>query len=199
MRENRKFRESCLVVASHNKGKVAEMYDLFKNLVPKLISAAELNLEEPEETGISFAENAEIKALAAAKSSSLPAVADDSGLVVPALGGEPGIYSARWGGDDRNFDLAMERVNGELSNKSSREAHFVSSLSLAWPDGCLETVEGRVFGQLVWPPRGDRGFGYDSMFQAEGYKITFGEMDPVEKHKISHRSEAFDKIKKTCF
>ena len=101
--------------------------------------------------------------------------------------------------DDRNFDLAMERVNNELSNKSNREAHFVSSLSLAWPDGCLETVEGRVFGQLVWPPRGDRGFGYDSMFQAEGYKITFGEMDPVEKHKISHRSEAFDKIKKTCF
>ena len=199
MTENRKFTESCLVVASHNKGKVAEMYDLFKNLVPKLISAAELNLEEPEETGISFAENAEIKALAASKSSNLPALADDSGLVVPALGGEPGIYSARWGGDDRNFDLAMERVNRELSNKSSREAHFVSSLSLAWPDGCLQTVEGKVFGHLVWPPKGDRGFGYDPMFRAEGYSITFGEMDPVEKHKISHRAEAFDKIKKTCF
>ncbi len=197
--ENRKFRESCLVIASHNKGKVAEMYDLFKNLVPKLISATELNLEEPEETGISFAENAEIKARAASKSSNLPAVADDSGLVVPALGGDPGIYSARWGGDDRNFELAMERVNRELSNKSSREAHFVSSLSLAWPDGYLETVEGRVFGQLVWPPKGDRGFGYDPMFQAEGYTITFGEMDPAEKHKISHRAEAFDKIRKTCF
>ena len=199
MTGNRKFRESCLVLASHNKGKVAEMYDLFKNLVPKLISAADLNVEEPEETGISFAENAEIKARAASKSSNLPAVADDSGLVVPALGGQPGIYSARWGGDDRNFDLAMERVNRELSNKSSREAHFVCSLSLAWPDGCLETVEGRVFGELVWPPKGDRGFGYDSMFQAEGYTITFGEMDPEEKHKISHRAEAFEKIKKTCF
>ena len=114
---NRKFKESCLVVASHNKGKVAEMYDLFKNLVPKLISAAELNLEEPEETGISFAENAEIKALAAAKSSSLPAVADDSGLVVPALGGEPGIYSARWGGKNLDFNKAIKRVYKELKKK----------------------------------------------------------------------------------
>ena len=119
--------------------------------------------------------------------------------MVPALGGEPGIYSARWGGDDRNFDLAMERVNRELSNKSNREAHFVCSLSLAWPDGWLQTVEGRVSGELVWPPKGDRGFGYDSMFRAEGYTITFGEMDPLEKHKISHRAEAFKKLKKTCF
>ncbi len=196
---NRKFRETCLVIASHNMGKVAEMYDLFNNLVPKLISAAELNLEEPEETGSSFAENAEIKSLAASKSSNLPALADDSGLVVPALGGDPGIYSARWGGEDRNFDLAMERVNRELTNKLSREAHFVCALSLAWPDGYLETVEGRVFGELVWPPKGNRGFGYDSMFQAEGHTITFGEMDPVEKHKISHRAEAFDKIKRTFF
>tara|TARA_B100000686_G_scaffold12645_1_gene12199 strand:- start:1342 stop:1941 length:600 start_codon:yes stop_codon:yes gene_type:complete len=196
---NRKFRETCLVVASHNEGKVREMCDLFKNLVPKLISAAELNLDEPDETGISFAENAEIKALAASKSSNLPSLADDSGLVVPALGGEPGIYSARWGGDDRNFDLAMERVNRELSNKSNREAHFVCSLSLAWPDDHLVTVEGRVFGQLVWPPKGDRGFGYDPIFKADGYKITFGEMDPAAKHKISHRADAFDKLMKICF
>lgn len=194
----RHFAETELIVASHNAGKVREISDLLAPYDIAIRSAASLGLPEPEETGASFVENAELKALAAVEASQKPALADDSGLVVPALGGQPGIYSARWGGPDRDFGLAMERVNAELG-QGDRKAHFVAVLSLAWPDGHVESFEGKVYGRLVWPPRGDKGFGYDPMFQACGQTITFGEMEPALKHGMSHRAEAFKQLIHACF
>ncbi|HSD35602.1 MAG TPA: RdgB/HAM1 family non-canonical purine NTP pyrophosphatase [Alphaproteobacteria bacterium] len=188
-----------LVVASHNPGKVREIGDLLRPFGFKAVPAAELGLPEPEETGFSFAENAELKARAAARVARLPALADDSGLVVPALGGAPGIHSARWAGPQKDFTLAMERVHKELGAKLDLRAHFVCALALAWPDGHVEVFEGRVDGTLVWPPRGTRGFGYDPMFLPEGGAQTFGEMEPAAKHQVSHRARAFAKLMAACF
>jgi XTP/dITP diphosphohydrolase len=195
----RKFDGDTLVVASHNQGKVREIAVLLGPYVGHFRSAAELGLAEPEETGDTFIANAELKARAAATASGLIALSDDSGLVVPALGGQPGIYSARWAGPGRDFRVAMERVNRELGPDGDRSAYFVSALTLAWPDGHCESVEGRVYGRLVWPVRGERGFGYDPMFAPDGFDITFGEMDPDDKHRISHRADAFRQLVERCF
>lgn len=187
-----------LVVASHNPGKVREIEALLAPRGVATVGAAALGLPEPEETGATFEENAALKAHAAAGASGLPALSDDSGLVVPALGGAPGIYSARWAGPEKDFRSAMERVRRELGDRD-RAAHFVAVLALAWPDGEVGTFRGEAHGRLVWPPRGDRGFGYDPIFVADGYDITFGEMDPDEKHRISHRARAFEKLVQECF
>jgi len=181
-----------LVIASHNPGKLREIAELLSPHGIETVSARSLDLLEPEETGQSFAENAAIKALAAATGAGLPALADDSGLVVPALGGRPGIRSARWAGPGKDFGLAMARVERELSGQRDRSAHFVCALCLAWPDGGHEIFEGRVDGQLVWPPRGRQGFGYDPIFQPQGHDMTFGEMEPRAKHAMSHRARAFE-------
>jgi XTP/dITP diphosphohydrolase len=208
----RKLTPGKLVIASHNQGKVREMRDLLGpyGIVP--VSAAELDLPEPDETGVTFIDNADLKARAAADLSGLPALADDSGLCVEALGDRPGIFSARWAlvdprvdpaadpGDlqgERDFGRAMRRVQDELEAlgpEASRDAHFVCALAVCWPDGHSEWFEGRVDGKLVWPPRGANGFGYDPMFVAAGREATFGEMDPAEKHAISHRADAFRKL-----
>jgi XTP/dITP diphosphohydrolase len=195
----RRFSGSTLVIASHNEGKVTEFGVLLAPYGVKLLSAAELGLPEPEETGDSFRANAELKARAAAESSGFPALADDSGLAVTALDGAPGIYSARWGGENRDFAFAMSRVQDALVNETDRSAHFIAALSLCWPDGHCETVEGRVDGALVWPARGSRGFGYDPMFVPTGHNLTFGEMEPEAKEAISHRADAFAKLVKNCF
>src|SRR3954451_1353429 len=187
-----------LVVASHNSGKVVEIEALLKPFGVATIGAASLGLPEPEETGATFEDNAALKARAAAEASGLVALADDSGLVVPALGGAPGIYSARWAGPDKDFSRAMERVKQELGDRD-RRAHFVAVLALAWPDGVTACFRGEVHGRLVWPPRGERGFGYDPIFVLDGYDMTFGEIDPDEKHRISHRARAFEKLVTECF
>jgi XTP/dITP diphosphohydrolase len=188
-----------LVVASHNPGKVREIGDLLRPFGFETLAASELGLSEPEETGATFLANAELKARAAALAANLPALADDSGLVAPALGGAPGIYSARWAGPAKDFRMAMERVQGELGGSADRRAHFICALALAWPDGHVESFEGRVDGTLVWPPRGTRGFGYDPMFLPEGGTLTFGELEPEAKHKISHRARAFAQLTQHCF
>jgi XTP/dITP diphosphohydrolase len=195
----RRFEGDTLVIASHNSGKVAEIRDLLGGYVSKMVSAAELALPEPEETGTSFIANAELKARAAAAAAKLPALADDSGLAVAALSGAPGIYSARWAGPEKDFTKAMRRIADELRGKQDRRATFVCALSLCWPDGHCETVEGTVSGTLVWPPRGDKGFGYDPMFIPDGHGETFGEIDPAVKHAISHRADAFRKLVETVF
>lgn len=183
-----------LVLASHNPGKLREIAALLEPLGVAVLSAGEAGVAEPEETGATFAENAELKARVSAEQAGLPALADDSGLAVRALGGQPGIYSARWAGPDKDFGLAMEKVNAELGDSEDRRAEFVCALCLAWPGGEARIHEGRVAGTLVWPPRGERGFGYDPIFIPDGYDITFGEMDPDEKHRISHRARAFEKL-----
>ncbi|MFN3230759.1 MAG: RdgB/HAM1 family non-canonical purine NTP pyrophosphatase [Alphaproteobacteria bacterium] len=195
----RRFAGGTLVVASHNPGKVREIGDLLRPLGVKAVSAGKLGLDEPEETGTTFIANAELKALAAASAADLPALADDSGLVVHALGGDPGIYSARWAGPGKDFSVAMEKVEAALEGKDDRSAHFTCALSLAWPDGHVDSFEGYVHGALVWPPRGDKGFGYDPVFVANGHDITFGEMDPDRKHAISHRADAFRQLLDACF
>lgn len=183
-----------IVIASHNAGKVREIAELLNPLGLAVVSAGELALEEPEETGDSFAANAELKARFVADASGLPALSDDSGLVVPALDGAPGIHSARWAGPERHFGLAMEKVEQALVGKSDRSAYFVCALCLAFPRGSAEVFEGRIDGTLVWPPRGDKGFGYDPVFCPEGHDITFGEMEPADKHAMSHRARAFAKL-----
>ena len=197
----RRFTGARLVVASHNAGKVREIGDLLAPFDVAISSAAARGLPEPEETGTSFAENAELKARAAAASTGEPALADDSGLVVPALGGAPGIHSARWAKTAQGRDLvaAMVRLEATLGAGGDRRAHFAAALSLAWPDGHCETFEGRVDGRLGFPPRGGRGFGYDPVFIPNGHEETFGEMDPAEKHAISHRADAFAKLVAACF
>jgi XTP/dITP diphosphohydrolase len=194
---SRRLAGGKLVIASHNAGKVREIGELLAPFRIEAISAGALGLPEPEETGTTFIANAELKARASAEGAKLPALADDSGLVVPALGGAPGIYSARWAGATKDFDAAMRRVHDELGGKD-RAAHFVAVLSLCWPDGHCESFEGRVDGTLVWPPRGDKGFGYDPMFLPDGRCETFGEMDQSKKHDISHRADAFHKLVKAC-
>lgn len=194
----RLFNEPELIIATHNPGKLREIAQLFEPFGVQAISAGELGLPEPMEDGLTFIANAEVKARAAVEGSDKPAVSDDSGLVVPALGGDPGIYSARWAGPGKNFNVAMKRVQDELGNKD-RGAYFVAALALAWPDGHIEMFEGTVHGTLVWPPRGDLGFGYDPMFQPNGYDITFGEFEPSAKHAISHRADAFNQLVAACF
>ena len=195
----RRFAGGRLVVATHNRGKLAEIADLLAPFPVEVVSAAALGLPEPAETEETFIGNARIKAHAAAAASGLPALADDSGLAVPALGGVPGIYSARWAGPRKDFGIAMDRVQRELGDAGDRRAQFVCALALAWPDGHVEVFEGRVDGTLVWPPRGTHGFGYDPIFRPEGSDRTFGEMVPEEKHKISHRALAFAKLMAACF
>ena len=194
----RLFDEPELIIATHNPGKLREIAQLFEPFGVKALSAGELGLPEPMEDGLTFTANAEVKARAAVEGSDKPAVSDDSGLVVPALGGDPGIYSARWAGPDKNFNVAMQRIQNELGNKD-RGAYFVAALALAWPDGHIEMFEGMVHGTLVWPPRGDLGFGYDPIFQPDGYDITFGEFEPSAKHAISHRADAFNQMVAACF
>jgi XTP/dITP diphosphohydrolase len=199
-----------LVIATHNPGKLAEMRELLAPYGIDAISAGELKLPEPDETGMSFRENARIKAEAAATASRLPAFSDDSGLAVDALDGAPGIYSARWAGPDKNFPRAMETIEQKLGEHGAttperRKAQFVSALCVAWPDGHAEEFEARVDGTLVWPPRGDQGFGYDPMFLPDGHTRTFGEMPSEEKHGLpphgkglSHRARAFVKLAEAC-
>ncbi len=186
-----------LVIASHNAGKVREIAELLAPYGIKGMAAALLGLPEPEETGDTFLANAELKAHAAARSG-LPALADDSGLAVAALDGAPGIYSARWAGPDRDFSRAMAAVQERLGDRP-RAAAFVAALALAWPDGHVESFEGRVEGRLVWPPRGERGFGYDPIFVPDGHDETFGEMAPEAKSQISHRARAFAELAAACF
>ncbi len=196
-------RGTKLVVASHNKGKVWEIHELLAPYGLDAISAGDLGLLEPEETEPTFEGNAKLKAVAAANGANLPALADDSGLEVECLGGAPGIYSARWAGPGKDFGLAMKKVGEEITARHGwsapgPRANFISVLCLAWPSGETEMFEGRVFGHLVWPPRGGNGFGYDPMFVADGQTKTFGEMAPAEKYAISHRTRAFAKFKAEC-
>ena len=199
-----------LVIATHNAGKLKEMRELLAPYGVSAVSAGELGLAEPEETGTTFRDNARIKALAAATIANLPAFADDSGLAVDAINGAPGIYSARWAGEARDFNHAMRKVEEELlasgaTTASQRTAHFVSALCVAWPDGHLEEFEARVDGTLIWPQRGTAGFGYDPMFLPDGHDRTFGEMSAEEKHGLpphgrglSHRARAFLKLAAAC-
>jgi XTP/dITP diphosphohydrolase len=199
-----------LVIATHNPGKLAEMRELLAPYGIDATSAVDLGLDEPDETGMSFRDNARIKAEAAAKASGLPAFADDSGLAVDALDDAPGIHSARWAGPDRDFHRAMETIEEKLRERGAttpdrRKAHFVSALCVAWPDGHVEEFEARVAGTLVWPPRGDKGFGYDPIFLPDGHERTFGEMPSGEKHGLpphgrglSHRARAFLKLAEAC-
>lgn len=196
---SRRFADGDLIIASHNPGKVREIDDLLRPFQVTVQSAGALGLPEPEETGTTFEANAELKALASARGSGKPALADDSGLCVVALNGDPGIYSARWAGPTKDFALAMRKVEDALAGKADRRGFFVAALSLAWPDGHVETFRGEVHGTLVWPPRGTRGFGYDPIFLPEGGTQTFGEMDPAAKHAISHRAIAFRKLIAACF
>lgn len=199
-----------LVIATHNPGKLAEMRELLAPYGIEAVSAGELGLSEPDETGTDFRSNAAIKAIAAAQAARLPAFADDSGIVVDALDGAPGIYSARWAGPSKDFNAAMAQIERLLQERGAitpdrRRAHFVSALCVAWPDDHLEQVEARVDGTLVWPPRGTAGFGYDPMFLPDGHNRTFGEMESIEKHGLpplglglSHRARAFVKLAEAC-
>lgn len=186
-----------LIAATHNKGKVKELKDLFEPAGLEVVSAIDLDLPEPDETEMTFTGNALLKARAAAKATGAPALSDDSGLAVEALGGQPGIFSARWAGEPRDFMKAMQKVETELQaiGTGDRRAKFVCALAVVWPDGHEEVFEGEVHGDLVWPPRGNHGFGYDPMFVADGETDTFGEMDPKRKHAMSHRADAFEKLK----
>ena len=187
-----------LVIASHNEGKVREIRELLAPYGLNVIGAAQLGLPEPEETGSTFAENAKLKAEAASSASGLPALADDSGLSVAALDGAPGIYSARWSGPKKDFRIAMQRVEKEMigSSNPDKRAHFVCVLALSAPGAETETFEGRAYGTIDFPPRGQFGFGYDPIFMPEGHRFTFAEMDPHAKHAISHRAKAFEKFVK---
>ena len=182
-----------LVIASHNANKVKEIGEMIAPLSIAVKSADELDIPEPEETGETFAANSELKAYHAAESCGLPSLADDSGLVVPALGGAPGIYSARWAGPNKDFHAAFARIQNELGDKPA-DAYFICDLCLCMPDGKVSHFEGRVDGKLTFPPRGDKGFGYDPIFIPARYIVTFGEMDAIRKNAISHRSRAFAKF-----
>ncbi|MFK4793418.1 RdgB/HAM1 family non-canonical purine NTP pyrophosphatase [Sphingobium sp. ZW T5_29] len=198
----RKLGPGKLVIASHNPGKVREIGELLARFGIETVSAAELDLPEPDETGTTFIANAELKAMQAADLSGLPALADDSGLCVEALNGDPGIFSARWAGEDKDFGLAMQLVWDAIEAKGpdvGHDAHFVCALALAWPDGHVEVFEGRVDGTISWPPRGTKGFGYDAIFQPNGHTVSFGEMEPEQKHAMSHRADAFAQMVAAVF
>jgi len=185
-----------LVIASHNEGKVRELAKLFAPFGIDCISAASLDLPEPEETGATFADNANLKAGAAAKAAGMLALSDDSGLEVAALNGAPGVHSARWGGPERDFGCGMKRIHRELEAKgvTTPRANFICALALAAPDGTARAFEGKVFGTLIWPPRGTKGFGYDPIFVPDGYNATFGEMERELKNRLSHRTRAFEQL-----
>ena len=193
-----------LVVASHNPGKLREIADLVGPYGLDAVSAGAMSVSAPEETETTFAGNARLKALHSARATGLPALSDDSGLEVAVLGGDPGVYSARWAGSSKDFALAMRKVHDAIAAKRGWEeiggprANFTAALCLAWPDGEAEVFEGKVFGRLVWPPRGSKGFGYDPMFLADGETETFGEMAPAAKHAISHRARAFKLFVEAC-
>ena len=194
-----KLPQDKIVVASHNPGKVREIADLLRPLGIETVSAGELDLPEPEETETTFEGNALLKAEAAAAASGLAALSDDSGLCVDTLGGAPGIFSARWAGPSKDFSIAMQKVEHELRDRyalspNQRQAHFVCALCLAIPGQEPRVYRGEVHGVMVWPPRGEKGFGYDPVFQPEGHQITFGEMDPDAKHAMSHRARAFAQL-----
>ncbi len=182
------------VVATHNPGKLREIADLLRPYAIEAVSAGALGLPEPAEDAPDFVGNARIKALAAAIASGLPALADDSGFCVAALEGAPGVHSARWAGPSKDFAAAMSQVHAQMGDTAEHRAWFVAALCLAWPDGHTETFVGRVDGETVWPPRGMHGFGYDPMFVPRGSKLTFGEMEPADKHALSHRARAFEQL-----
>jgi len=209
-RATRHFDGEALVLATHNKGKLREIAELLAPFQVRVTAAGEHGLPEPEETGTTFIENAILKARAAAGPTGLPALADDSGLAVAGLNGDPGLYSARWAGPEKDFGFAMARVERELVEReladreratgtTDRRAAFLCALALAWPDGHVESFEGRIEGVLVFPPRGTLGFGYDPIFIPDGYRQTFGEMDPAVKHRIGHRAIAFNRLVEACF
>ncbi|MEP0234884.1 RdgB/HAM1 family non-canonical purine NTP pyrophosphatase [Roseibium sp.] len=207
---HRKLEPGRLVVASHNKGKIREINELLAPYGFDVVSAGDLDLPEPEETGTTFEANAELKAVASAEASGLPSLADDSGFCVEILDGDPGIYSARWAGPDKDFAMAMRNVEEKMQQKGAvnpdqRRGSFVAVLCLAWPDGHKEFFRGEVEGQIVWPPRGEKGFGYDPVFQPDGHERTFGEMTSDEKHgwsktepALSHRARAFQLFSNAC-
>ncbi len=195
----RHFTQQKLVIASHNPGKVREIGELLVPFGADVISAGDLDLPEPDETGLTFVANAELKARASMEGAGLAALADDSGLCVNALGGEPGLYSARWAGPSKDFNIAMAAVHEKLQGFEDKSAYFICVLALAWPDGHVETFEGRINGQIVEPARGLNGFGYDPIFIPNGYNITFGEFDPEVKTAIAHRAIAFNQLVKACF
>ena len=198
---SRQLLEDSLIVASHNQGKVREIGDMLSPWAITVSSASGLGLPEPEETETTYKGNATLKALAAAQAAGLPALADDSGFEVEAINNAPGLYSARWAGPNKDFNAAMEKVHEAVmaSGSDDRRCRFVCALSLAWPDGHHETVEGRIEGHMVWPPRGDLGFGYDPIFEPLGHDKTFAEVDPEWKHSVSHRAVAFATLIEMCF
>ena len=199
--KNRIFNGTKLVIASHNKGKIKEIKDLLDPLKIKIFSADELNIDEPDENGLSFEENAIIKSSFVSKKSGIPSLSDDSGICFPDLNDSPGIYSARWAGKNKDFHIAMLKIYNGLkkTKKPVNKCSFVCSLSLSWPDGHNITVSGKVEGTFSWPPKGNKGFGYDPIFKPLGHNLTFAEMEPNFKHSISHRSIAFEKLIKLCF
>jgi XTP/dITP diphosphohydrolase len=198
----RLFEEPKLLIATHNQGKLREIATVLGPLQILTVSAASLNLEEPEETGATFIENAKLKALAGMKATGLPCLADDSGLVIPALDGQPGIYSARWArtpDGTTDFSQAINRIAEEMVDKQDYSAHFVCALTLVWPDGFDITIEGKAYGHLTFPPQGNKGFGYDPIFIPEGHSITYAQMTPEQKQRISHRAIAIQKMIREYF
>ena len=195
------FNDNRIVIASHNKGKIKEIMVMLKPLKIEVLSAGDFNLKEPIEDGFSFEENALIKSSYVCKNSGIPSLSDDSGICFRDLNNEPGVYSARWAGQDKNFNLAMSKINDSIKNVKtpSYDCFFVCALSLSWPNGDNVTVTGKIDGKFSWPPKGNSGFGYDPIFKPLGYEDTFGEMDPEFKHSISHRALAFKKLKSLCF
>ena len=194
----KKIDNEKIIIASHNEGKVSEIKDLLKNYNLNIISSSELGIDEPEENGSSFEENALIKSSTTSKLSKTISISDDSGLCVNSLNGDPGIYSARWAGPDKDFLYAANKINKSLIEKESKDlsAYFICVLAVSWPDGDYKTFKGRVDGTLTFPPRGNNGFGYDPIFIPKGYESTFGEMEPKYKHSISHRNKAFELFSK---
>ena len=199
--KNRVFKHKKLIIASHNKGKIIEIANLLAPLNIEILTARDFDLEEPEENGATFEENALIKSAFVTKKTGLPSISDDSGICFYDLDGDPGVHSARWAGLNKDFNIAMSKINNAIKEKKnpSYECHFICSLSISWPDQYDVTVSGQVNGKFTWPPKGDKGFGYDPIFKPSGFDITFAEMEPSFKHKISHRSLAFNKLIDLCF
>ena len=195
------FKDKKLVIASHNKGKIIEIKDLLAPLNIEILSVYDFNIEEPEENGATFEENALIKSSFVTQKTGLPSISDDSGICFSDLNGDPGIYSARWAGSNKNFYSAMSKINTAIKEvkQPNYDCYFICSLSIFWPDKFDVTVSGKVHGKFSWPPKGDKGFGYDPIFRPLGYNMSFAEMDPNFKHKISHRSIAFNKLINLCF
>ena len=195
------FKDKKLVIASHNKGKIIEIKDLLAPLNIEILSAYDFNIEEPEENGATFEENALIKSTFVTQKTGLPSISDDSGICFSDLNDDPGVYSARWAGSNKNFYSAMSKINTAIKEVKhpNYDCYFICSLSISWPDKFDVTVSGKVHGKFSWPPKGDKGFGYDPIFRPLGYNMSFAEMDPNFKHKISHRSIAFNKLINLCF